>query len=181
MSESMLRKHLSPCLHTYGMHHCLDSHTGISLRSKLNTRLTLKVHASLLLLLVFLVSSIRKIAAVLCAKMIQKQEIHFRNHRRTSILAWCFEYHQDRQLRVVQISARVSRLILAFFISIASIIPISGCSFLTKPSNPGPSPLVVASCPPLTPLQDDSFGAVTSKLVEVSGIYYGCRAAAGVK
>ena len=59
------------------------------------------------------------------------------------------------------------------------VLSLTGCAWLTKPSMPGPSPLVVASCPPLTPMQDDSFGAVTSKVVEVSGIYYGCRAAAG--
>lgn len=44
-----------------------------------------------------------------------------------------------------------------------------------------PPPLVIASCPKLSPLADDSFGATTAKLVEVAGIYYQCRAAAGVK
>lgn len=44
----------------------------------------------------------------------------------------------------------------------------------------GPSPLVVASCPTITPLSDDTFGAVTAKVVEVAAIYYECRAAAGV-
>lgn len=37
---------------------------------------------------------------------------------------------------------------------------------------------MVASCPPLTPLSDDTFGATTLKLVEVAGIYAECRAAA---
>lgn len=37
---------------------------------------------------------------------------------------------------------------------------------------------MVANCPPLTPLEDKSFGATTTKLVEVSGIYYRCREAA---
>jgi hypothetical protein len=41
--------------------------------------------------------------------------------------------------------------------------------------------MVKASCPELTPLQNDSMGAVTKKLAEVAGIYYTCRAAAGVK
>lgn len=41
--------------------------------------------------------------------------------------------------------------------------------------------MVTASCPPLTPLSDDSFGATTAKLTEVAGIYYRCRAAAGVR
>jgi len=41
-----------------------------------------------------------------------------------------------------------------------------------------PSPLVVASCPPLTPLADPSFGATTLKLIEVAGQYRECRAAA---
>lgn len=37
---------------------------------------------------------------------------------------------------------------------------------------------MVASCPPLTPLSDDTFGATTLKLVEVAGQYAECRAAA---
>lgn len=44
-----------------------------------------------------------------------------------------------------------------------------------------PSGLVLASCPRLTPLRSNSFGATTEKLVEVSQIYYECRAAAGVR
>jgi|GEM_PF-3136762 len=43
-----------------------------------------------------------------------------------------------------------------------------------------PSPLFLASCPDLTELSDDSFGATTLKLVEVAGIYYTCRAAGGI-
>ena len=52
-----------------------------------------------------------------------------------------------------------------------------GCAVSTKPL-PHPEPLVIASCPDLTPLADKSFGATTEKLVEVVGIYYECRAAA---
>lgn len=37
---------------------------------------------------------------------------------------------------------------------------------------------MAVSCPELTPLNDDSFGATTLKLIEVSGIYYRCREAA---
>lgn len=62
-----------------------------------------------------------------------------------------------------------------------AVILMSACSTSMPPSQVGPSLLVVASCPPLTPLSDDSFGATTLKLVEVSGIYYQCRAAAGVQ
>lgn len=40
------------------------------------------------------------------------------------------------------------------------------------------SPLVVASCPPLQPLTDDTFGATTAKLVDVAVQYRKCRAAA---
>jgi len=40
---------------------------------------------------------------------------------------------------------------------------------------------VVANCPRLVPLQDNSFGATTDKLASVSEQYYKCRAAAGVK
>lgn len=38
--------------------------------------------------------------------------------------------------------------------------------------------MAVALCPELTPLSDDSFGATTTKLVEVAGIYRTCREAA---
>lgn len=36
----------------------------------------------------------------------------------------------------------------------------------------------MASCPSLTPLADDSFGATAAKLVQVAGQYHQCRAAA---
>jgi uncharacterized lipoprotein YajG len=68
-------------------------------------------------------------------------------------------------------------------IAIAALL-LAGCAASTRPSpESGPSPLVVSSCPPLQPLSDDSFGAVVSKLVEVSNTYRECRAAAlaGVK
>ena len=57
---------------------------------------------------------------------------------------------------------------------------LSSCS-ASMPRSPapvGPSPLVVASCPRLAPLTDDSFGATTRKLLEVVEQYYQCRAAA---
>lgn len=68
--------------------------------------------------------------------------------------------------------------------AISLIIPcaaclLTACASSIKPS--GPSPLLVASCPNLAPLSDDSFGAVTAKLVEVAGMYQECRAAAGIK
>jgi len=54
-----------------------------------------------------------------------------------------------------------------------------GCSASMPPSQASsPSPLVVVSCPPLTPLADPSFGATTLKLIEVAGQYRECRAAA---
>jgi hypothetical protein len=37
---------------------------------------------------------------------------------------------------------------------------------------------LTVSCPPLTPLTDDSFGATTLKLIEVAGQYRQCREAA---
>ena len=75
----------------------------------------------------------------------------------------------------------MKRLAINLFIVANSLI-IAGCSWPIKPSTPpGPSPLVVASCPKLTPLTDDTFGGVVAKLTEVAGTYYGCRAAAGVE
>ena len=38
--------------------------------------------------------------------------------------------------------------------------------------------LITASCPPLTPLEDSTFGATTLKLIEVAGQYHECRCAA---
>lgn len=41
------------------------------------------------------------------------------------------------------------------------------------------NPVALASCPAvLPPLVNDTFGATVEKLVEVSGIYFKCRAAA---
>lgn len=72
------------------------------------------------------------------------------------------------------------RFVQTLFLLTASFL-LTACGSLIKPSSPEVSPLVTASCPKLTPLSDDSFGAVTAKLSEVAGIYYECRAAAGVK
>jgi hypothetical protein len=59
---------------------------------------------------------------------------------------------------------------------------LQGCSgSMPRSSSPVPSPLLVASCPPLQPLADDSFGATTLKLEEVAAQYWKCRAAALVK
>jgi hypothetical protein len=53
-----------------------------------------------------------------------------------------------------------------------------GCEALTQRAPAEPSPLVIAACPPLQPLGDDSFGATTLKLIEVAIQYRKCRAAA---
>lgn len=55
---------------------------------------------------------------------------------------------------------------------------LAGCSTVPSVVNKGPSALVIASCPKLTPLADDSFGATVDKLAEVAGQYYTCREAA---
>ena len=67
-------------------------------------------------------------------------------------------------------------------IQLIFVFGLTACSLPIKPSTPpGPSLLVVASCPKLTPLTDDTFGGVVAKLTEVAGLYYECRAAAGVE
>jgi hypothetical protein len=53
-----------------------------------------------------------------------------------------------------------------------------GCAPSIPLSKTGPSPLVIASCPKLTPLTDGSFGSTARKLVEVAEQYYACRRAA---
>jgi len=57
-------------------------------------------------------------------------------------------------------------------------LALTGCaSSMNNPSD-GPSPLVVASCPELTPLSEGSFAATTTKLLEVATRYQQCREAA---
>lgn len=64
------------------------------------------------------------------------------------------------------------------FIVIAAIA-LTACNPLMPPlPDESPTPLVVASCPDLTPLNDDSFGATSLKLIEVAGQYRKCRQAA---
>lgn len=56
---------------------------------------------------------------------------------------------------------------------IALCLLLAGC-----PSAMRTDPLLSASCPPLTPLADPTFGATTLKLIEVAGQYRECRCAA---
>lgn len=56
---------------------------------------------------------------------------------------------------------------------IATCLVLTGC-----PGRLNPDALVTASCPPLTPLADPTFGATTLKLLEVAGQYNVCRCAA---
>ena len=67
---------------------------------------------------------------------------------------------------------------MKFLCTVIAVTILPGCGVLTKPSRPPANPLIAASCPDLTPLTDDSFGATTLKLIEVAGIYYRCRTAA---
>ena len=66
---------------------------------------------------------------------------------------------------------------LKFAMLIATTL-LASCSSLTKPSSQEPKPLVIASCPELTPLSDDTFGATVQKLITVTAQYYECRTAA---
>ena len=66
----------------------------------------------------------------------------------------------------------------SLFIAIAATT-LAACSASMPPSpDANQPPLVVASCPDLTPLADDSFGATTLKLIDVAGQYRKCRRAA---
>lgn len=63
--------------------------------------------------------------------------------------------------------------------TVIAAILLSSCSASMPRSTPPPAaPLVLASCPELTPMADDSFGATTRKLLEVAETYWKCRAAA---
>ena len=55
------------------------------------------------------------------------------------------------------------------------VVILAGC--VTAPKQPG-NPLLAVACPDLTPPVDDSFGATTRALLQVSGQYYACRRAA---
>lgn len=63
--------------------------------------------------------------------------------------------------------------------SIAIAFMLQGCETLSTRPSPvvGPTPLQIAACPPLTPLDGDTFGETTRKLIEVASIYRECRAA----
>lgn len=70
-----------------------------------------------------------------------------------------------------------SRSLCTATLLVAMTLPACDASMPRSPASK-PAPLVVASCPPLTPLADPSFGATTLKLVEVANLYRECRKAA---
>ena len=75
-------------------------------------------------------------------------------------------------------SSNARSLIVRYTAIAAAAMSLSACS--TAPSRPAPQnlPLVVVSCPPRTPLADDSFGAWVLKAQELAQAYDRCRAAA---
>lgn len=64
-----------------------------------------------------------------------------------------------------------------FIATAVTTLTLYGCS--TTPLQDDKA-LILANCPELTELSDDSFGATTMKLVEVANQYHKCRKAAGV-
>lgn len=75
--------------------------------------------------------------------------------------------------------AELKRLFVTILCTvIVSMLLISCATSMKRSPDVGPDPLVVASCPELTPLNDASFGATTAKLVSVGGQYNICRTAA---
>lgn len=74
------------------------------------------------------------------------------------------------------------RLLAKCLCTVSAATMLTACGSSTRHLLPDkPSPLVIASCPTsLVPLTDDSFGATTLKLIEVSGIYYRCIEAVGL-
>lgn len=64
------------------------------------------------------------------------------------------------------------------FVIAALALTLFGCSTTRPAPPPQPKPLVVASCPPLVPLNDDSFGAWVLWSQYAAGQYVKCRAAA---
>lgn len=61
----------------------------------------------------------------------------------------------------------------------AAILTASCSASIPRSQATQPSSLVLATCGPgLAPLTDDTFGATTDKLLEVTARFYACRAAA---
>lgn len=62
--------------------------------------------------------------------------------------------------------------------SVFTLLLFTGCSTTRSQTESQGKALVVAACPELTELQDESFGATTLKLFEVTKQYHACRKAA---
>lgn len=67
--------------------------------------------------------------------------------------------------------------IMPKIITLAGVVLLTGCGAL-KAVRLEPSANVIANCPKLQPLTDDSFGATAQALVETSIQYRKCREAA---
>jgi hypothetical protein len=76
---------------------------------------------------------------------------------------------EDRAVAAAAMAAKTCAMLTA-----ATLL--TGCATSIQPSPA--MPLILANCPPLQPLADDTFGATTLKLIEVATQYQKCRAAA---
>jgi hypothetical protein len=59
-----------------------------------------------------------------------------------------------------------------------TVLLMSGCSMIPAQIGNQPSPLVIASCPPLPLVSHHTFGDTVSALVDLYGKYHKCREAA---
>lgn len=60
---------------------------------------------------------------------------------------------------------------------LVGLLTLGGCEKLSRP-DVGPTPLVVANCPALQPVVDETFGGTVQALIETSIQYNKCREAA---
>lgn len=60
---------------------------------------------------------------------------------------------------------------------LVGLLAVCGCTRLSKP-DVGPTALVIANCPALGPVMDETFGGTVQALIETSIQYNKCREAA---
>ena len=181
MNEATHHKPLFHDHHSLGNQYGSCCCIGPSSHTISNILLNRIFHVWYSLVSICLILGNHKTAADLFAVMRQKPRQCFHNHKDTTSVALSSACRPTRSQVVAQNVARKYRLALAYLIPIMLIVPLCGCATSTRPLPTDPKPLAIASCPKLTKLSDDSFGAVTSKLIEVSEIYYTCRASVGIK
>lgn len=181
MNEATHRKPLFRDRHSFGSQYGFCYYTGLSFHTISNILLNHIYRVLSFSLSICQFGSIHMTVAYLFSVLPRKLKQFFRSRTDMTRAGSCAASRQFQLQAIFQTAALGCRLVLTYLIPIILIVPLCGCGSLTKPLPGEPKALAVASCPKLTPLQSDAFGAVSSKLAEVSGVYYTCRASVGIK